>query len=103
MLPINERPANFEPVIKNYYAAAMRVAMDVRAIADALELDRDYFTDKFSHPMALLRGNYYPASDWAGDNILGLQHTQIMDVSHCLPPMRLAGRKAVMVNGVCYC
>ena len=50
-----EQPADFERVIKNYYAAAMRVAMDVlRAIADALELDRDYFTDKFSHPMALL-------------------------------------------------
>jgi len=33
--------------------------MDVlRAIADALQLARDYFTDKVSHTMALLRGNY---------------------------------------------
>ena len=69
-----ERPADFERVIKNYYAAAMRVAMDVlRAIADALDLDRDYFTDKFSHPMALLRGNYYPARPyWAGDKDFGI-------------------------------
>lgn len=69
-----ERPADFERVIKNYYAAAMRVAMDVlRAIADALGLDRDYFTDKFSHPMALLRGNYYPARPyWAGDKDFGI-------------------------------
>ena len=64
-----KRPADFERVIKYYHAAAMRVAMDVlRAIADALDLDRYYFTDKFSHPMALLRGNYYPARPyWAGD------------------------------------
>ncbi len=69
-----DRPADFERVIKNYYAAAMRVAMDVlRAIANALDLDRDYFTNKFSHPMALLRGNYYPARpDWAGDKDFGI-------------------------------
>jgi isopenicillin N synthase-like dioxygenase len=36
-------------------------------------LDRDYFTDKFSHPMALLRGNYYPARPyWAGDKDFGI-------------------------------
>lgn len=69
-----KRPVYFERVIKNYYAAAMRVAMDVlRAIANALDLDRDYFTNKFSHPMALLRGNYYSARpDWAGDKDFGI-------------------------------
>jgi isopenicillin N synthase-like dioxygenase len=69
-----DRPADFERVIKNYYAAAMRVAVDVlRAIASVLNLDSAYFTDKFSHPMALLRGNYYPARpDWAGDKDFGI-------------------------------
>jgi len=69
-----KRPTDFERVIKTYYAAAMRVAMEVlRAIAGALNLDRDYFVDKFSHPMALLRGNYYPARpDWAGDKDFGI-------------------------------
>ena len=67
-------PVDFERVIKNYYTAAMRVAMDVlRAVAGVLNLDRDYFTDKFSYPMALLRGNYYPERpDWAGDKDFGI-------------------------------
>jgi len=67
-------PEEFERIIKNYYTAAMRVAMDVlRAIAGVLNLDRDYFTDRFSHPMALLRGNYYPTRpDWAGDKDFGI-------------------------------
>jgi len=67
-------PEEFERIIKNYYTAAMRVAMDVlRAIAGVLNLDCDYFTDRFSHPMALLRGNYYPTRpDWAGDKDFGI-------------------------------
>ena len=67
-------PEEFEGIIKNYYTAAMRVAIDVLlAIAGVLNLDRDYFTDRFSHPMALLRGNYYPTRpDWAGDKDFGI-------------------------------
>lgn len=67
-------PDGFERVIMDYYARAMQVAMDVLcAIAGALDLDRDYFADKFSNPMALLRGNYYPARpDWAGDKDFGI-------------------------------
>lgn len=69
-----KNPPNFEEVIRGYYDAALHVAMEVlHAIASALGLDQDYFSDKFSHPMALLRGNYYPARpDWASDKDFGI-------------------------------
>ena len=38
-----------------------------------LIFDPAFFADKFAKPMALLRGNYYPARpDWAGDKDFGI-------------------------------
>jgi isopenicillin N synthase-like dioxygenase len=73
-----ERPKGFATVIGGYYDHAMNVAIEVlRAIADVLGLDTAFFDDKFSKPMALLRGNYYPTRpDWAGDKDFGIaEHT----------------------------
>jgi isopenicillin N synthase-like dioxygenase len=73
-----ERPEGFATVIGGYYDQAMNVAIEVlRAIADVLGLDTAFFDDKFSKPMALLRGNYYPTRpDWAGDKDFGIaEHT----------------------------
>lgn len=73
----NQWPENltlFRSVIKTYYDAALDVAMDVlRAIAATAGGPDDYFDDKFSRPMALLRGNYYPERPtWAGDKDFGI-------------------------------
>jgi isopenicillin N synthase-like dioxygenase len=73
-----ERPEGFATVIGGYYDHAMNVAIEIlRAIADVLGLDTAFFDDKFSKPMALLRGNYYPTRpDWAGDKDFGIaEHT----------------------------
>jgi len=73
-----ERPEGFASVIGDYYDHAMNVAIEIlRAIADVLGLDTAFFDDKFSKPMALLRGNYYPTRpDWAGEKDFGIaEHT----------------------------
>lgn len=55
-------PAEFRPTVEAYYAKAMGVAMAVlRGVAGAVGMDTGYFDDKFDPPMALLRGNFYPA------------------------------------------
>jgi len=72
------RPEGFATVIGGYYDHAMNVAIEIlRAIADVLGLDTAFFDDKFSKPMALLRGNYYPTRpDWAGEKDFGIaEHT----------------------------
>lgn len=71
-------PDGFKRVISEYYTSAMGVALDIlRAIADVMGKDVAYFDDKFSKPMALLRGNYYPSRPvWAGDKDFGIaEHT----------------------------
>ncbi len=73
-----DQPAGFKDAISSYYQSAMSVSLDIlRAIADVMGRDADYFDDKFSKPMALLRGNYYPSRpDWAGDKDFGIaEHT----------------------------
>jgi isopenicillin N synthase-like dioxygenase len=68
----------FREVLKSYYLDAMGVALTLlRAIAKAIGEDATYFDDKFSAPMALLRGNFYPERpDWAGDKDFGIaSHT----------------------------
>lgn len=64
----------FRAVVQGYYRAACGVAMDMlRCIAGAIGEDPAYFDDKFDRPMALLRGNFYPARpDWAGDKDFGI-------------------------------
>lgn len=57
-----EQPAGFRACILDYYAQATRISLDLlSAIATAIGQPGDYFADKFHKPMALLRGNYYPA------------------------------------------
>ncbi len=66
--------ADFRTTIQGYYDAALRVAMDLlRAIAGVIGRDATYFDDKFSRPMALLRGNFYPQRpEWAGEKDFGI-------------------------------
>lgn len=67
-------PPEFRQTVQSYYGEALAVAMDVlRGIARAIGAPADYFDDKFTRPMALLRGNYYPARpEWAGDKDFGI-------------------------------
>ncbi|MEM6307647.1 MAG: 2OG-Fe(II) oxygenase family protein, partial [Pseudomonadota bacterium] len=60
--------------VKTYYGQALSVAMGVlRGVATAIGQPSDYFDDKFTRPMALLRGNYYPKRpDWAGAKDFGI-------------------------------
>ena len=69
-----ETPAAFRPEIESYYSQACDVAMGVlRGLAKALSVPSNYFDDAFEAPMALLRGNYYPARpDWATAQDFGI-------------------------------
>jgi len=64
----------FRATIEGYYHQALEVCRTLlRAIAAAIGEDDGYFDDKFSRPMALLRGNFYPARpDWAGEKDFGI-------------------------------
>lgn len=68
------QPADFEAVVSAYYTDACAVVMDVlRGVAQAIGAPRDAFDDAFEAPMALLRGNYYPARPpWAGAKDFGI-------------------------------
>uniref|UniRef100_UPI00235765E9 2-oxoglutarate and iron-dependent oxygenase domain-containing protein n=1 Tax=Rhodosalinus sediminis TaxID=1940533 RepID=UPI00235765E9 len=51
----------FRATLERYQRAALGVSLRLlRAVAAALGQPPDYFADKFTRPMALLRGNYYP-------------------------------------------
>ncbi len=69
-----DEPAGFEEVITRYYDDARGVALAVlRGVAHAIGAPRDTFDAGFETPMALLRGNYYPARpDWAGAKDFGI-------------------------------
>jgi len=62
-------PPDFAPVLQAYYREATAFALELLcAVADAADADGDYFRDKFTRPMALLRGNFYPERPyWATD------------------------------------
>lgn len=68
------RPAEFRQVISRYYDDALDVSRGLlRGIAQAIGEDAAYFDDKFTRPMALLRGNYYPERPaWAGARDFGI-------------------------------
>lgn len=56
-----DRPVDFAPKVQRYFEKSLHVGMLVlRAVAAATGREVSYFDDKFSKPMALLRGNYYP-------------------------------------------
>lgn len=68
----------FRRTIRRYYGRALDVSRDLLAgLAEAIGEDSTFFADKFDRPMALLRGNYYPARPgWAGDKDFGIaRHT----------------------------
>ena len=67
-------PEGFARVISAYYDDARGVAMAVlRGVAQSIGAPRDAFDAGFDVPMALLRGNYYPARpDWAGAKDFGI-------------------------------
>lgn len=69
-----EKPAAFRPEIESYYTQACDVAMGVlRGVAKAIHAPASYFDDAFDAPMALLRGNYYPARPaWATAQDFGI-------------------------------
>ena len=64
----------FRRIISAYYDDALDVAAAVlNGVVRAVGSDPDYFAQAFAHPMALLRGNYYPSRpDWAGDKDFGI-------------------------------
>ncbi|EAQ01442.1 probable oxidoreductase [Pseudooceanicola batsensis HTCC2597] len=89
----------FRDTVQGYYSAACAIAMDLlRAIADAIGEDAGYFDDRFDRPMALLRGNYYPARpDWAGEKDFGIgAHTDYgcltLLASDGVPGLEVQGR-----------
>lgn len=67
-------PVEFKDVISNYYDDARDVAMSVlRGVAQSIGARHDAFDAGFETPMALLRGNYYPARpSWAGAKDFGI-------------------------------
>lgn len=67
-------PAHFHHVIQRYYADACAVALDVlRGVAQSIGAPRSTFDAGFKTPMALLRGNFYPARPtWAGAKDFGI-------------------------------
>lgn len=69
-----EVPDGFQDVIEGYYRDACRVAMDIlRGIARAIDAPVGYFDTAFDMPMALLRGNFYPARPtWATARDFGI-------------------------------
>lgn len=69
-----DEPKDFAADLQAYYAQATAFALDLLcAIADATGADGDYFRDKFTRPMALLRGNFYPERPyWATEKDFGI-------------------------------
>ncbi|MEP5155531.1 2-oxoglutarate and iron-dependent oxygenase domain-containing protein [Planktotalea sp.] len=69
-----EVPEGFSKALQHYYRETTDFALDLLCVvADAADANGDYFRDKFSRPMALLRGNYYPERPaWATAKDFGI-------------------------------
>ncbi|MCV3271075.1 isopenicillin N synthase family dioxygenase [Roseobacter sinensis] len=69
-----DSPPGFQDEIEAYFREASSVAMQLlRAIAQATGAPASYFDTAFETPMALLRGNYYPARPaWATERDVGI-------------------------------
>ncbi|QXT38530.1 isopenicillin N synthase family dioxygenase [Gymnodinialimonas ceratoperidinii] len=67
-------PAGFQTTIETYFAQARAISLKLlQGISAAIGADPTFFADKFTKPMALLRGNYYPERPaWAGDRDFGI-------------------------------
>ena len=56
-----DTPPGFAQTLQSYYADACAFARDLLvAILNAVGEDGAFFADRFTRPMALLRGNFYP-------------------------------------------
>ncbi|MFD3189365.1 isopenicillin N synthase family dioxygenase [Sedimentitalea sp. HM32M-2] len=90
-------PPGFRAEIEAYYADALDVGRQVlSAIAAAIGRDADSFATAFDPPMALLRGNYYPARpDGAGERDFGIAaHTDY----GCLTLLAMDGTPGLSVQ-----
>ncbi|MBS8229079.1 isopenicillin N synthase family dioxygenase [Vannielia litorea] len=69
-----EAPEGFREEVEGYYREALGFCRRLLgAISEAIGEDRSYFQQKFVHPMALLRANFYPARPaWAGEKDFGI-------------------------------
>lgn len=69
-----ERPEEFHETVRAYYLDALDVARGLLdGVARAIGRDAGHFDGAFDRPMALLRGNYYPARPgWAGPRDFGI-------------------------------
>ena len=69
-----DAPDGFRDTLKAYFEAACSFSRQLlAAIARSIGEDAEYFDDKFNHPMALLRGNFYPTRpEWAGEDDFGI-------------------------------
>jgi len=69
-----DQPTGFRTTVQAYYRAATAFSLELLAgLAGAIGEDAGYFADKFTRPMALLRGNYYPQRPaWAGARDFGI-------------------------------
>lgn len=67
-------PGGFQQTVEGYFTAARAVSLNLlQGISAAIGADPEFFADKFTKPMALLRGNYYPERPaWAGDKDFGI-------------------------------
>ncbi len=94
-----DAPEGFAEAVRAYFGEACGVALDLlAAIAGAIGERRDYFTDKFDRPMAILRGNYYPPRPaWTGEKDFGIAaHTDY----GCLTLLATDGRPGLEVKGL---
>ena len=69
-----EALSGFRETLETYLERAMGISrLLLSAIAQEIGQDPNYFAERFEHPMALLRGNYYPPRpDWAGAKDFGI-------------------------------
>ncbi|MFT5651927.1 MAG: isopenicillin N synthase-like dioxygenase [Yoonia sp.] len=69
-----DKPAGFAEALQAYYLQSTDFALNLLcSIAESVGEDGDFFRDKFTRPMALLRGNFYPERPaWATDKDFGI-------------------------------
>ncbi|UWQ94178.1 isopenicillin N synthase family oxygenase [Rhodobacteraceae bacterium M385] len=67
-------PPAFQATVERYFTKARAISLELlQGISAAIGADPNFFADKFTKPMALLRGNYYPERPtWAGDKDFGI-------------------------------
>jgi isopenicillin N synthase-like dioxygenase len=93
-----DQPLGFQDGVEAYFTDARALALRLlRAVAEILGRDPDWFDTRFSRPMALLRGNFYPPRPaWAGPRDHGIAaHTDY----GCLTLLATDGTPGLEVQG----